>query len=310
MLWIEDLQIRPLSENDGEGFVSLINAEYSRKKSVEYYLWQDFNTPLKTVIVGAFLDDRLLGSMGLQCRKLSNGLTGGQIIDIIVAKEHRKKGVFTKIAGYAFDYFSNEIDFGFILSNEAGRIAVERALEWKEVGLIKTLFLNKRQENSTLNSWVDSVDDLCSIGMDNNKNLPDRLFFIRDTECMRWRFGSNPEYNYFIQKKENVFTVGKIFTDPVSGEKYGDIVDYGCEGRMDLLKEVFDAAIIYFNRKGIDRITTWAFPDTAVYTYLRDAGFAESEQKRYFCLKAFKPKLRYLYNFRNWLLVEADSEIY
>jgi hypothetical protein len=146
--------------------------------------------------------------------------------------------------------------------------------------------------------------------MDNKKITPGRVYFLRDKECMRWRFDRNPEYKYFIQKKEGTFAVGKIFTDPVSGNKYGDIVDYGWAGRMDLLKEVLNATISYFKKRSIDSITTWAFPDTAIYSFFTNIGFEESEQKRYFCLKSFRPKLRYLYNIRNWFLVEADSEVY
>jgi GNAT superfamily N-acetyltransferase len=307
---IQNLEIRTVARDEGEGFVALMNAAYSRKKSLDYFLWQYFQTPFKSVMIGAFLKERLIGSIGLQCRKLNNGLVGGQVIDIIVAEGYRKQGVFTKLAEYAIDYYANEMDFGFIFPNEAGRAAVKRALGWKEVGLIKTLFFNKQKSDSSSISGIDPVDDLRSIDMDNGKNVTDRVYLLRDKGCMRWRFGMNPEYKYFIVSVMNNFCVGKIFTDPVSGTKYGDIVDYGFEANMDIMKGLLTATICYFQEKGIDCITTWALPETAVNTLLVNVGFIESQQARFFCLKTFTEGLHSLYDFRNWLLVEADSEVY
>ncbi|UCB47398.1 MAG: hypothetical protein JSV25_08335, partial [Spirochaetota bacterium] len=277
---------------------------------IDYFLWQYFHTPMKTVVIGAFLKERLIGSLGLQCRSLNNGLAGWQAVDVIVDEVYRKQGVFTSLAKFAFDHYSDEMDFGFILPNEAGRIAVERSLGWKNVDLIKTLSLDQKQDDFPLISRAEFIDDLCSMSMENKKIADNRVYFLRDKDCMRWRFGKNPEYNYFVIKIKDSFSVGKIFTDPDSGRRFGDIVDYGCVDSVDLMTEVFYATILYFQERGINNITTWAFPETSVYSILRNVGFIESMQTRFFCLKAFKSELHYLYDLSNWLLVEADSEVY
>ncbi len=311
MLNIDDLNIRPVSIHEADQFIFLLNKTYSRKKTVDYFKWQYFDTPLKTALIGAFLSNKLIGCFGLQCRMLNNGLVGGQIIDIVVEEEYRGKGIFSEMANYAFDYFRNEMDFGFILPNVAGRQATEKALSWKNLYTIKTLMCKSYSRVFERDSNITVIDDWSNIVLGNKKDSLNMLYFVREKEYLQWRFGKNPEYRYVIIKRDDFFVVAKTFIDPVTGGKFGDIVDFGYGSKnLNPIRAIFISAINYFIESGIEEVTTWAFPHTPVYTILKNIGFAESQQERYFCLKPFRPHLDYLNDINNWFLIQADSEIY
>ena len=140
-----DIELKPVPITSGDLFVSLMNKTYARKKTLEYFRWQFFGSPLKTVLMGAFLRDRLIGCFGLQCRRLNNDLTAGQAIDLIVDEEFRRQGIFSRLGKAATDYFKDSPDFYFSLPNASGREALEGSLGYKTVLLIKTLELDTRK---------------------------------------------------------------------------------------------------------------------------------------------------------------------
>ena len=66
----DNLIIRKAEEKDIEQLVNLMNCQYLRKKSKDYFLWQYFNSYYSTILICAFINDELIGMFGLQTRYL------------------------------------------------------------------------------------------------------------------------------------------------------------------------------------------------------------------------------------------------
>lgn len=308
---LQDLEFRPALVNEGDQFISLMNKTYARKKTIEYFKWQFFDSPLNTVLMGAFLEDKLIGCFGLQCRKLSNGLMGGQAIDLIIDKGFRGRGIFAELGKNALDFFGKSLDFGFVLPNISGRRAIEKSLGWKNIATIKTMVLPNIHLQYDKNSVTIVTDWNNFTFEDNKKDQVEGLYFLRKSNELKWRFGRNTEYKYSAIKVDEAFAIVKVFVDPVTKERFGDVVDFSCDIKDDLLlKTLFCSAADYLKQRGIKKITTWAMPNTVLHKILEEIGFVESNQERYFCLKAFKFKHGYLHDISNWFLVEGDAEIY
>ncbi len=310
---LQGMEIRPVGISEGEQFVALMNRTYARKKTVEYFKWQFFYSPLRSVLMGAFLKDRLIGCFGLQCRKLNNDLIGCQAIDLIVDEKYRRQGIFTKLGEVAVNYFGDYIDFYLCLPNAYGRKALEKYLGYKTIMVNRTSVLTTVQGEYKCNTkgivgiWGDSV-----IG-DNKKAGSKSLYFVRDVEELKWRFGDNPDYSYSVIKiGEEAFAIVKIFVDPVTEEYVGDIVDFGFRVEdASLLSELLCAAANYLRKMGARKVTFWAPSDNGVFAIvLNKFEFVPSSQERYFCINVFRSNCEYLYDSSNWLLVEADAEIY
>lgn len=305
------IEFRPVKISEGDQFVSLMNRTYARKKAIEYFKWQFFDSPLKSVLMGAFLKERLIGCFGLQCRKLNNGLTAGQAIDLIVDEDFRGRGIFSKLGKAAVDYFGDSLDFYFSLPNASGRGALGGSLGYKTIMVIRTLVLTTvgEKHNHDLARIIGTWDDLT---IKNNKKAQSRsLYFVRDLEELKWRFGDNPDYGYSIIKiNGDAFAIVKIFVDPVNQEHFGDIVDFGfkVEG-VSLLESLFSSAADYFREKAANKVTCWPSSNNLV-KILDKIGFVETSQERYFCINVFQPGHEYLYDASNWFLVEADAEMY
>ncbi len=302
------VEFRPVTITEGDQFVSLMNKTYTRKKTLEYFKWQFFDSPLKTVLMGAFLKERLVGCFGLQCRRLNNGLRGGQAIDLIVDKEFREKGIFTKLGEAATEYLGDSIDFCFSFPNSSGREALGGSLGYQTVAVVKTMETRAVKGNGPA-EIVETWNDLAV--KDNRKGNGNDLFFIRDLAELNWRFGHNPEYSYtIIRISGDAFAIVKVFVDPVTRERFGDIVDFSYpEGDASLLEGLFCTAGDYPRKKGINKITCW--PASAyISRILERIGFTEAGQERYFCVNTLRSGHEYLLEASNWLLVEADAEIY
>jgi len=133
--------------------------------------------------------------------------------------------------------------------------------------------------------------------------------FIKNRKFRKWRFKINPLYDYdYINIADNIFSVFKIFIDPVTKKSYGDIK---CDiANVDMLRELFIKTCLHLEQKKIDIIATWALPHTPLFSIVRDLGFQTFAQERYFCIKTLHTDYDFLYDIRQWNFVQADSEVY
>ena len=138
----------------------------------------------------------------------------------------------------------------------------------------------------------------------------DKFHYSNDIRV--WRFDKNPDYKYtHVMLTTGEFIITKVFEDPVTGVRFGDIVDFECGlNSKKLLRELFLKAVMQLKEQAVESITTWTLPHTPLREVIESLGFTEFLQERYFCLKVLNQKYEYLYNIENWHLVQSDAEIY
>lgn len=299
----EDVSYRPARESDIPQLVSLINSQYIRKKTSDYFHWQYFNSCYETVLLCAFENDALIGTFGLQKRKLRNRLISGQAIDLLVAPEWRGKGIFGDLGRRATGFFQ-DLDFLCVLPNANGKMAAEKTLGWKTIGKIDLMCKNV-------------LDDDRSHEMNEHKHsmVFDRQDFMQfeySATIRKWRFEENPTYKYdYVELDSASSAVTKLFEDPVTHKRYGDIVDFECQlDDLDRLTDLFKAASKHLLQQHVETVTTWALPGTPLLQVIKSLGFSASPQERYFCIKALKPQCEFLYDYSRWHLVQSDAEVY
>jgi GNAT superfamily N-acetyltransferase len=294
------LTLRPAAISDAFKFVDIMNSQYSRKKTPEYFYWQYIHPYEPTVLMCAFEANQMCGVFGLKKRKLNNGVIVGQAIDMLIIPAWRGKGLFRELADHALQHFSKELDILCVFANAIGNYAVQRSIGWYHIGTIKTLFLKITGSVSSGFSFDESL-----------KNKSVRFYFERNQDYTRWRFDKNPEYSYKAVRVGDTIAWVKIFIDPITNTRYGDIVDimipYASSRR---LYDIVYAACKYLQLQGAEFITTWAMPGTLLRSATESIGFAERNQERYFCIKVLNPEYEYLTEFSNWNLVQADAEIF
>jgi len=299
--WRSRINFRPAKESDLSQIVDLTNLQYARKKKESYFLWQYFNSPYPSILMCAFEGSQVIGTFGLQKRELTNGACVGQATDLLVAPGWRRKGIFRELGKRAISNF-RDVDILCSFTNSNGRMACEKAFNWKTVGKINLMRLS-----------VKGGIHLKPLKKFSNDIKLNRFVEFFYSEGIRlWRYDKHPDYEYNYVKLDNErFAVTKLFKDPISGVLYGDIVDFECEfkERM-LLKELFLKASISLQKRGVEFVTTWALPHTPLREIVELLGFIEVPQERYFCMQILNPKYEALYNISRWHLIQADSEIY
>ncbi|MDD5530163.1 MAG: hypothetical protein PHX21_09060 [bacterium] len=313
MLKITDLKFAPVLEKDGNQFISLMNKTYNRKKNFDYFQWRYMESHLNTVLMGVFLDEVLIGCFGMQCVKLNNGLVGGQTLDLIVDEKFRGMGIAEQMGKELINCFPYKFDFSYGLANPMGRKALKKLLGLDYIETIRTMTVENFIEKNNKSYQIEIEEFNTFSFKDNQKAGLAPLYFLRSAEDIKWRFGKNPEYSYYIIKLEDAFSIVKIFIDPVTQERFGDIVDFGYLTKDELkLSELFYGSLRFLKEKGVKKTTMWALPGNFLYDISKKIGFTETNQERYFVLAVFKEldKNKYLYDIKNWFLVESDAEIY
>jgi len=299
---LENITIRLAVESDIPQMVNLMNSQYSREKDENYFLWQYFNSYYPTISMGAFIDITLIGMFGLQKRKLESGAYVGQAIDLLIAPEWRKKGIFKSLYEKVIGYFP-DLDLLCVLPNQNGKNACEKTLGWNILGKINSMFLLTKH----LKSFSMKTLSLSS-------SIKEHVFarFDYNDKIRKWRFDQHPEYKYtYVRLVTGEFAITKVFKDPVTGARYGDIVDFECDlNNQKLLRELFLQACIDLKSQHVESITTWALPHTPLYRVVESLGFIELPQERYFVMRVLNHKYEYLYDLSRWHLVQADCEIY
>jgi GNAT superfamily N-acetyltransferase len=298
----DSITVRPARETDIPQLVVLMNNQYARKKNGSYFVWQYFASYYPAILMCAFQDTELVGMFGVQKKELNNGVIVGQATDLLVSPAWRRRGVFTMLGQRATSYF-RKLDVICVLPNQNGRNACENAFGWKTVGKIDSVILRE-------NSFGNPHRELSAPERERKKK--DLARFKYDSGVRAWRFDRHPDYNYeYINLLSGEFAVVKRFTDPLTGDCFGDIVDVECDlNNPDRIRELFVQSIMNLKERNISGITSWALPHTLLRSVVEDLGFVVVPQERYFCLDVLRNEFNYLYDLSNWHLVQADSEIY
>jgi len=285
------------SEKDIPQLVKLFNSHYTIKKNDDYFLWQYFKSPLPTVLVCAFYDKKIIGMFGLQKKLLSNNIKIGQIIDILIAPDFRKMGIFKKLSKEAFLLFK-DIEIYCVFANLNGKSACEKSLNFKTIHKIDQLVFDYNIKNDKKNNQKYNII---------NNNL---VKFKKSNQFRIWRYFNHPHYRYQkISFNKNTFAIVKVFDEPNTNQRLGDIVEIKFSSDKDIVN-LFNKLLKHFKDNNINKITTWALPHTKQYDVLSSLNFKCIDSERYFCIKSNHKKYDFLKNQNTWSLEQADTEIY
>lgn len=294
----EHITYRIAEEKDVNDLVDLINNQYNRKYIPEYFRWQYFYSAYPSALMCAFdKDEKPIGMFGVQKRELNNGAIVLQAIDLLLKKEYRGKGIFKILGEKALNYFEG-VDLYCVLPNFNGKNSIEKSFGWQTITKINEMVLTvspgSKGNNIELNEKIILSKNF--VGFNNNNDI------------RNWRYVKHPIYKYRIFETGNDIVVTKLFIDPVSKQKYGDIVEYHYS--TENFNSLFREALQDFYEKKVELISLWALPHTCLYPVFKNNGFDEIERERYFCVKINNPKYDYLYDIINWNLNQSDAEIY
>lgn len=303
---LEIVVIDSASPEDHLSFVNIFNKQYNRKIKSTYFFWQFFESIAASRLLVVRRNDKVIGFMGIQIRQLNNFEKCGIIVDMLIEEPYRGKGIFDNILREIEKYAQRHNVIALAsFTNNNGMKALTRLPNWKSISKIITLQL----ENDLAIDKI-RVDN----GQSTNQNRSSHYisFFKKNAEYRQWRYDKNPNYSYSkVSINQDFFAITKIFSDPITGQHFGDIVDFeGDINDLESLKKLFIKAIEQLKEQGAETITIWALPHIPFKTIITELGFRDTQQERYFCLKVLNKNHEYLYDFSRWHLVQADAEIY
>ena len=310
MLFTEDLiqrikelnptvYVRTAKKADAESFVIFFNAYYKRKTTKEYFIWQFFESPYLSKLFLAFDGKDLVGCYGVKLHPLTDNSFSCFSVDFLIAQTHRKKGIAYLLDQQVTNFcIENEACCLTSLPNAYGNAAF-KSLGSKSLIKVDSLILS-------LDQWKKNVIDFSK----NNEPAIDYIEFQKDQDYRKWRFDLNPLYKYkYTVLNDNCFAISKIFTDLHTNQLFYDIVEFHFD-TLENANSLIQLVISNIDLEKSAKLSIWALPHTKLYMLLIKIGFLHFENERYFCLKFFSRKFKYLADIKIWNISEADAEIY
>lgn len=304
------MEVRIADRHDIEGMVELQkHVYYEKNRDNPFFAWQCFENVNPSILVVAQQDTSIVGTFGIQKRKTTGGLYGGQLSWLIVAEHTRRNRLFTKMGNLALESISG-LDFIFVIANKNAVLPCEKSFDMKFIGELPQMVLADNQTDMCAESSVEQI---------NNETVFDKLpsggnviTFLRTERYRRWRYASSTVHTYFkVSIPSGEYAIIKLFNPNQSSEMIGDIVDFECD-LMDTckLEHLFRAASFELKQMGAVTIMTWAMPGSELRCSLENMGFTKSEYDSYLGVKMLNETYIQLGNLNNWHLVQSDASNY
>ncbi len=296
------LQIRKATADDIPGMVLLFSSSISIHKTTAFFQWWN---KIPSITFCAIDEGELVGMFVVIKRKLNNNLNCGVLMGLVVSNKWSGRGLFKELGDKAMGYF-DDIDVFCCLTNQIGKIALEKHFNFRTIDTIETMTLaGKANINCHNYRTIPITLDTRFNNFSNGKE--DALMFSADEKFRQWRFASHHSYLYdMIRMNSNEFAVINRYPDTKTNIRYGDIVDFEIEELEEKrLIRLFNCACAGFG-KDIDFITIQAVPNTLLHGICKKIGFAKSNTRHYLSISVKDQHNEYLHNSSNWLIKWGD----
>ncbi len=196
---IADLRLRMarLDAFDTRSFCGLFNSLYARKVDENYYRWQFFATPFPSELaVATTADGKWVGCYGYHVVPSSGGCSPvAWMLDIMVAPEFQRKGVFGRLAGFAAEAAVEYKPAALcVMANAKADAAHSRLLGWKRVMEISTFVRPTVDVPEMSGKFECRYEEKIDLGVLSTigAGFPEGLVSqVRSESYLRWRFAEN-----------------------------------------------------------------------------------------------------------------------
>jgi GNAT superfamily N-acetyltransferase len=311
---------------DASRFCGLFNATYARKVARGYYDWQFFRTPFPCrLLFATTADGDFAGCYGCQLKPSLDGATRlAWTLDMMVAPAWQRKGVFKAMARSAEEWASSQSVAALcVMANAQGQAALVGGMKWRPVTTFTDFVCQSPEvvqpereveQAGLLLSKIDRFDDALLEPTHTVGQGSARTF--RSADYMNWRFVEHAQHRYDllalqVRGEDQGYVALKVFTDPHTGHRFGDIVDIGWARSLDgSLPMILRRVLEHFQDMGVRTASTWLQTNTPLDPAGAAAGFVPTERKRYFCCKAIDSKNRWLEDVSRWSITMTEAEVY
>lgn len=310
--------------DDANRFVALSNSLYARPVTPAYYRWQFFAPPFPSRLTLADAQDgSLAGTYAFHVRDAAPGFPLAMALDIMVAPTWQGQGLFRALCADAVARLAPESPAGlYVMANRRAEAAHAGGLGWTRVQVFHDWVC---PTTSALSGGQLEWGEVASPGPAEDQLLRESvarrraegyLALERNARWLRWRFGENPRYRYRVLAASRRGTpwgllVLKIFTDPVSGASFGDIVDVAwLESEPALLQEALGRALAEFGTARISQASMWLQTNTPLDQAGTALGFSVTGRERFLLASPRSDTAGHIVHPAAWFTTMADTEVY
>jgi len=287
--------VRLAEKSDIPGLVCLFSRYYSQNKPAAYFEWQFFSIEMPASLVVTVDGNNVVGSFGLMCRPLSNGMRCAQAMDMLLDETYRGTGLFKEMARVARQSIP-AVDGLVVLANRAGMEAVTRVLGWKMISKVPVFKISGIPDCGGPDYGTRVQSD--------RKDSSIHILYSRETEL--WRFNQHPLNTYHRLQTPETHGYVKIFSASDVG-LVGDIL-YVMSATAHEIEKWLCLAFKWFRENRVQICGLWSLPGTVMAQSAEKVGLLPNQQDRWLCVDVLKDSKRLEHG--QWNVCEADAEFY
>lgn len=303
--------IRKAVHQDIPDVMKMDNRIYNYNRTKEFYIWQFFENINPVEVVVAEDEGRVVGTFGIQTRKLSKkNICCGQISWINIEEQYRGTGLFAELSKNMISK-TQELDALFVFSNIGATKACQKNLGIDFIGKIDRLVIADNKDVMTESSFIcEEIDK--NTALESYSQPFEGARFDHNSAFRTWRFSNSPLYRYHkVSIDSGEYAIIKLFQDYSSDRRWGDIVDFECDlNDTERLDRLFRISVGILFKENVYGVTTWANPFSQLCNVLKKIGFEQSGHKSFFGLNVLNSSMDFLYDFKLWHIVQSDTTNY
>ncbi len=318
------MEIRNYQSGDETKILELFQIVFKKTLSDEFWKWRFADNPEHKFMIKLMWDgDVLAGHYAVSPVKMI--VSGEEVLTALsmttmTHPNYGGKGIFGELAEslYQEEYQKNNLVAIWGFPNSNSHYGFIKNLKWKNLEQIPTLSILTNQIKETSVERVEVVNDF-TLNHENAFMQCTSDFEVKvnkTQEYLRWRFTSNPIFNYtiFSTKTNNAFdwfAVTKVFPSFVQKDAYEvDIVELCFQADAALLSELLFAITQHYAAYNIIRINCWIpFNDTK-HILFEKMGFSPIAPITYSGIRLMNETYHNMIDSNSWYYSMGDSDVF
>jgi GNAT superfamily N-acetyltransferase len=221
------MQIREATELDIPEILKVLKAslgETSSKKTESVWRYKHVDNPFgKSLVVVALVNGRIVGVRALMRWKWQLGeqvFSAFRAVDTATHPDHQGKGIFKKLTLRAIQIAKEEGgDFIFNTPNNQSLPGYLK-MGWREVDKLRirivpanpSIWFKAKMNRSYMINIQSSKPEIAQLIMKykNNKIKENKLFTLKSSEYLSWRYENNPLQKYEVYADKDFYLAGYI----------------------------------------------------------------------------------------------------
>ena len=317
------MEIRDYKAGDETKILELFNITFGKIMSEEYWRWRFIDNPENKIMIKLMWDNEVLaGHYAVSPHRLKAGdntILAALSMTTMTNPVYAGRGIFTELANalYSDEFNKNQLKAVWGFPNNNSHYGFIKNLKWINLEQVPVFSIDIAQLKKTGFAKIDVVNSFDSNQIKTQEELNGsyKIRVRKSVDYLTWRYCNNPVNHYDIFEMRSAgncfYAVTKVLKSFTAENKFEiDILELSFPGNFDLLLQLLNAIVNYYEKYDLAKINTWLPLDDPKHLIFEKIGFQPALPVTYSGIRILDTACNFLCQSKNWHYSMGDSDIY